>query len=160
MISILVVCLGNICRSPAWQACLQKIIDDNKKTEEYYVDSCGLRSSFCGQMPDIRTKKAAEKRGVILSHIAREFDLLDYTRFDYILAVTKEIKRDLSSMAPDDLSRKKIHLLTHFSKLYKDKDIEDPYYGGEDGFDRMIEVLFEIANTFFFYLENNRKLHF
>lgn len=157
MISILVVCLGNICRSPALQGCLQKVIDDHKKTEDYYVDSCGLHSSFCGNQADSRTKKAAEKKGVILSHAARTFELSDYTTFDYILPVTKEIKDNLYFLAPDQISREKIHLATHFSKLYKDKDIEDPYGGKEDAFDCMIDVLYQTANALFRYFETKKK---
>lgn len=154
MISILCVCQGNICRSPALQGCLQKLIDEHKKTEKYYVDSCGLHSFFRGQQMDQRAKKAAEKKGFSISHIAREIEIIDFSTFDYILPVTKEIKQSLYYLAPDEKSKKKIYLATHFSTLYKDRDIEDPYSGGERGFDEMIEILYESATSLFEYLEN------
>lgn len=156
MISILFVCHGNICRSPALQGFLQKLLDDSGKAEKYYVDSCGLHSCFSGQEPDIRTKRAAQKKKVTLSHKAREFRQEDFHIFDYIFVATKEIKHTLYSIAPDENSRKKIHLATHFSRLYQDEDLEDPYYGGEEGFNHMMIIVEESVKTCLDSIERSR----
>lgn len=153
MIAILVVCQGNICRSPALQGCLQKIIDEHHKTDKYYVDSCGLYSSFCGQGVDSRVKKAAKKQGIELSHQAREFAVSDFNTFDYILPVTEEIRKELCSLSQNPQDLKKIHLVTEFSQKYYKQDIEDPYRKGEEGFDLMLNQLCEIAREIFSYLE-------
>lgn len=156
MIAVLIVCRGNICRSPALQGCLQRVVQDHKKTESYYIDSCGVHSFFCGQEVDLRTKVSARKKGIELSHLARNFELADFTIFDYIFPVTQDIMQDLCELAPNEVSKKKIYLATHFSKLHKDKDIEDPYCGGEEGFNRMLDILSEVAIDLFHYLENTK----
>ncbi len=149
MIAILYVCYANMCRSPSLQGFLQKWVDHHQKTSCYYIDSCGLGP---GQSLDSKTFECAKGKGVYLSHKPRALESSDFIVFDYILAATYEIQQTLISMNPE--FQKKIYLATHFSKVYKDLDLPDPYSLGIRGFDNLMEMVDESTCTFFNYLED------
>lgn len=139
MMRLLFVCMGNICRSPCAEAIFQH------HTEEHYAESAGTGGWFVGQPPDERMAMAAARRGYHLSGHARQFDRSDFSRFDLILAIDRPVLRALRSLAPGEEETRKIHLLGDYSTVYKGQDIPDPYYGGEGGFDRVVEMLEEIC---------------
>jgi protein-tyrosine phosphatase len=151
MIAVLYVCHANMCRSPALQGFLQKWVDYYQKTSCYYIDSCGLGP---GQSLDSKTFESAKKKGVHLSHKPRALEPSDFVVFDYILAATYEIQETLISINPE--SQKNIYLATHFSKVYKDLDLPDPYNLGLKGFDNLMEMVEDSTYTFFNYLEGLR----
>ena len=132
MNSILFVCVGNICRSPALKGVLEHLL--KKKDIAAYVESCGLQATFLGNSPDRRMQDVAEKHGVALENKAKIFEMSYFDQFDAIFCVTEEVLNAVQHMAHTSVHRQKVYLATHFSKLYKDEPIPDPYYNGDEGF--------------------------
>lgn len=149
MISILFVCTGNICRSPALAAALQKLVNDNGLTERVYIDSCGVTSWFLGAPADPRMVATAHRKGVHIEHKAKLFEDGYFQLFDYILAVDQGVLKTLQIMAITDANRAKIHLATEFSTVFKDQDMVDPYYDGEPQFNKIMEMTEEVAQNIY-----------
>jgi protein-tyrosine phosphatase len=154
MISFLFVCAGNICRSPALAACLQKLINEHGLSDKVFVDSCALTPSFLGAPADPRIVAAAHKRGVHIDHKAKLFEQAYFKVFNYILAVNHESLKKLQEMAQTDEEKAKIHLASEFSTLFKDQDMADPYFNGEEGFEKILDMSEEVAREIFSKLIN------
>jgi protein-tyrosine phosphatase len=143
MKSILFVCLGNICRSPAGEAILKELA--KKKGITLRIESCGLGEWYVGQLPDHRMRQAASDRGFILASRAQQFTPSFFDQFDLILALDREILNDLYKYAESVEQKAKIQLATAFSSSYKDQDVPDPYYGGRADFDLVLDMLEDIC---------------
>jgi len=138
---ILFVCTGNICRSPSAEGVFRDIVNDEKLSQYFYIDSCGTHSYHTGQSPDSRSQYAAMKRGIDISQqIARTIEQNDFNRFDYILAMDNYNLSFLQSMA-DESHLNKIHLFLEYDENCKSTEVPDPYYGGEDGFEIVLDLL-------------------
>jgi protein-tyrosine phosphatase len=146
MISILFVCSGNICRSPALEATLKKLVQEKNMTEKVLVDSCAVTPSFLGAPADPRMVAAANKRGVHIDHKAKLFEEEYFKAFDYIFASDHEVLKMLQQMAPEN-EKGKLHLATEYSTAFKDKDLPDPYFDGESRFETIMDMSLEIAQT-------------
>jgi protein-tyrosine phosphatase len=144
-IRILFVCMGNICRSPVLAAILQKMVVDAGKEEEYFIDSCAVSNVYLGCQADARMRKAAQKYGFSVDHRAQIFEEEYYQTFDYIFAVDRHVLEIIKSFRPPGKTHAKIHLVTDFSTRYKGKEILDPYYDTEEGFDKVVEMAQEIC---------------
>jgi protein-tyrosine phosphatase len=108
------------------------------------VDSAGTGGWHVGAAPDERATDAAQRRGIVLEGAARRFDPADFDYYDLILAMDAENRRDLLAVAPDDEARAKVRLLREFdpaSHGATDLDVPDPYYGGERGFDHVLDLV-------------------
>ena len=149
MISFLFVCTGNICRSPALAAALQKLVNENNLTERVYIDSCGVTSWFLGAPADPRMVAAAHQKNIHIDHKAKLFEENYFQLFDYILAVDHGVLKTLQIMAVTDDHKAKIHLATEYSSLYKDQDMPDPYYDGETGFNKVMQMTEEVAQSLY-----------
>ena len=142
---ILFVCTGNICRSPSAEGVFRDIANEQKLSQFFYIDSCGTHSYHTGQSPDSRSQYAAMKRGIDISQqIARTIEQNDFNRFDYILAMDKYNLSFLQTMA-DKKHVNKINLFLEYAENYKLIEIPDPYYGGEDGFEIVLDLLQEAS---------------
>lgn len=141
MPAVLFVCLGNICRSPAAEAILRHLAAQNPNFANLHIESCGLGDWHIGQLPDARMREAAKTRGLTLATRAQRFRPSFFERFDYILAADREILNDLYHHAQTPEQKAKIHLITAFSHTYKDEEIPDPYYGGDAGFELVLNML-------------------
>ena len=139
MISVLFVCIGNICRSPAAEEILRQLAKQHKL--ELEIQSCGLGDWHVGNLPDIRMRESAKKRGFILNSRAQKFEVSFFDRFDFILVVDTEILNKLSKLALTEEQKAKIQLITHFSTSYHNQKIPDPYYEGDAGFERVLDML-------------------
>ena len=155
MISVLFVCFGNICRSPALHGFFEALIKKNHKQDAYHVESCGIGAHFAGQDMDARMQKMSEKKGVHFNHKVVTFEGAFFSAYDYIFVVTNEIKHYLEESAPEKTSEK-ISLATHFSKYYKDEEIPDPYYGGDDGFEKVLNMVEDSVEGIFEHLESSQ----
>jgi protein-tyrosine phosphatase len=141
MTRILFVCLGNICRSPTAEGVMRRLVREQGLEDEIEIDSAGTGGWHVGAPPDARATEAAARRGTALEGAARRFDpARDFDRFDLILAMDAENLRDLLAVAPDDEAREKVRLF-----LSGDRDVPDPYYGGDDGFDEVLDLVEEAA---------------
>lgn len=139
MRSVLFVCLGNICRSPAAEEVLRHM--STEISPKINVESCGLGDWHIGRLPDERMRESAQKRGYILASRAQRFTKDFLEKFDLILAADKEILHELYRFAEKPDHKAKIHLITHYSPCYKDEEIPDPYYEGESGFERVLDMI-------------------
>ncbi len=138
---ILFVWTGNICRSPSAEGVFRDFVNEQKLSQYFYIDSCGTHGYHTGQPPDSRSQYAAMKRGIDISQqIARTIEQNDFNMFDYILAMDNYNLSFLQSMA-DESYLNKIHLFLEYDENSKLVEIPDPYYGGEDGFEIVLDLL-------------------
>lgn len=141
MTKILFVCLGNICRSPTAHGIFQKMIDEAGLQEKFQVDSCGTGSWHIGHHPDERMQKAALKKGYDLSTLtARKLALKDFKQFDYILAMDTRNLADIIKLAPDQY-KGRIQLFLDYADDKNLLEVPDPYYGGEQGFEHVVNLI-------------------
>ncbi len=140
-ICVCFVCLGNICRSPTAEAVFRHLVAEAELAHHFHIDSAGTAAYHVGEPPDRRSAKAARARGIELGGRARQFTVEDFERFDYVLAMDRSNHADLLELAPNDAARAKVALLRTFDPdAGDDVEVPDPYYGGADGFDRVIEI--------------------
>lgn len=142
---LLCVCLGNICRSPAAQAIFEDRI--KKAGLDWIVDSAGTGGWHTGEQPDERMIRAAARRGYDLTvQRARKVDPDDFNTFDHILAMDRSNFDDLMAIAPPDSQARVSLLLSHTSLDVS--EVPDPYYGGENGFNGVINLISNAADAF------------
>ncbi len=143
-VRLLFVCLGNICRSPTAEGVMRSILADEGLADRVEVESAGTGAWHVGSAPDRRATAAAAAQGVILEGEARRVAPADFERFDLLLAMDSENLRDLQEIAPTPAARERVRLLRSFdpdSEATGDLDVPDPYYGGEDGFADVFELV-------------------
>lgn len=138
---ILFVCLGNICRSPTAEAVLRELAAREAPELALEVDSAGTAGYHVGQAPDPRTRAAAARRGYDLSALrARTVEPADFERFDLILAMDRENLEVLRRRAPTH-TLERLRLLLEFSPDPAPQDVPDPYYGGPNGFEEVLDLV-------------------
>jgi protein-tyrosine phosphatase len=126
------VCLGNICRSPLAEGILR-----TKLTTDFFVDSAGTGGWHAGQSPDERSIATARNYGIDISNQkARKFTLSDFDTFDHIFVMDQSNFKDVLNLAPNDVAKSKVALI-----LGPSKEVPDPYYGGQDGFEKVYQLL-------------------
>ncbi|WP_036877146.1 low molecular weight protein-tyrosine-phosphatase [Xylanibacter oryzae] len=141
-VSLLFVCLGNICRSPAAEDITKKIAEDKGILTLLDIDSAGIGDWHIGQLPDARMRKHGYIHGYKFNSKARQICMNDFNRFDYIIAMDKDNYSYLSNIAPNKECKKKILRISDYLKLYPNYDkIPDPYYGDDDDFENVIILL-------------------
>ncbi len=152
MTRILFVCLGNICRSPAAEGVLRaKAADRGIKV---YVESAGVGEWHVGDPPDARMIRAAGRRGYRLDHLrARQVAFDDFYMFDYLLAMDLGNQTDLLAMAPPNRECD-IRLFLDFATDVSERETPDPYYGGDVGFERVLDLIEAGAEGYLDHLEN------
>ena len=142
-IGILFVCTGNICRSPTAHGLFEKLIAQRRMSHRFHVDSAGIEDYHVGSAPDSRSIKAAQARGIALAHMrARQLSRNDYTDFDVLIAMDKGHLRQLQRQMPADLPNPpRIALLMDFVPGQEGADVPDPYYGGPQDFERVLDLV-------------------
>lgn len=142
---ILFVCLGNICRSPTAEAVLRDLLAREAPDLEVEIDSAGIGSWHIGEPPDDRAVTAARRRGLDMSRLrARQIASEDFARFDFILAMDRANLADLRRRAPVQY-RERVRLFLEFAPDVGLEDVPDPYYGGEAGFEEVLDLAEQAA---------------
>lgn len=137
---VLMVCLGNICRSPTAHGVMEKKLEAAGLSEKVKIDSAGTADYHVGEAPDLRSQEYAAKRGYDLSALsARQVAESDFDRFDYILAMDSMNMANLCRMCPPEQVHK-LHMLLDFANADTD-EVPDPYHGGDDGFDDVLDLV-------------------
>lgn len=152
----LMVCLGNICRSPTAQAVMEKRIADAGLQRYMSVDSAGTAAYHIGKAPDPRSTSAALRRGYDLStQRARQVSVDDFYHFDYILAMDNSNLTHLLNMAPDGSADKVSLLLSHAGSTTT--DVPDPYYGGDNGFEQVLDLVEQACDALLAAVQSDRQ---
>lgn len=138
---ILFVCLGNICRSPAAEGIMRAIVRAKGLEEQFEIDSAGTYGGHAGEKPDVRMRAAAAQRGYDLTHRSRRLCSDDFEHFDMVVAMDDSNYEDASRMAPDRESLDKLYRMVDFCKTHHVAYVPDPYYGGQRGFDDVLDIL-------------------
>ncbi|HVM00612.1 MAG TPA: low molecular weight protein-tyrosine-phosphatase [Egibacteraceae bacterium] len=136
---VLLVCLGNICRSPTAEAALHEAAEQARLDLE--IDSAGTGDWHVGDPPDERMRAAAAAVGLTLSGTARQIAAEDFDRFDLVLVMDRANYADVCALAPDEESKAKVALFRSFDPDADGEDVPDPYYGGDEGFPRVVEIV-------------------
>ncbi|MBL95359.1 MAG: phosphotyrosine protein phosphatase [Magnetovibrio sp.] len=141
MTSVLFVCLGNICRSPLAEGVFTKLVSDNRLAKQVSVDSAGTGSWHTGNPPDKRAQTTALVHGIDISGFrARQVSLRDFDRFEYIIAMDNSNKSDLLNLSPKSAVHR-VQLFMDFSSEFFSKEVPDPYYGGDEGFEQVFSMI-------------------
>jgi len=136
--------MGNICRSPTAHGVFLKIINDQSLGHKITVDSAGTHAYHVGEPPDARAQTAALRRGVDLSALrARQVKPEDFDEFDYVLAMDGDNYQILERLSPSGRGDR-LHLFLDYAPHLPEREVPDPYYGGENGFERVLDLI-EVA---------------
>jgi protein-tyrosine phosphatase len=145
MMRILFVCMGNICRSPTAEGVTRQLLINNGLESLINVDSAGTHDYHLGEPPDLRTQRAALKRGIDLSGLrARKVEPGDLERYDLLLAMDRD---NLALLKRGSAPRfhAKMGLFMHYSAHFAEEEVPDPYYGGEKGFELVLDMAEDAA---------------
>ncbi|MBP7485917.1 MAG: low molecular weight phosphotyrosine protein phosphatase [Parabacteroides sp.] len=140
-IRILFVCLGNICRSPSAEGVMKKLVKEAGLENEIEIDSAGILSVHQGELPDSRMRRHASLRGYVLDSRSRPVVTSDFYDFDLIIGMDDRNIQDLKDRAPDLESVAKIHRMTEYSRAFTYNHVPDPYFGGDAGFELVLDLL-------------------
>ena len=153
---VLFVCMGNICRSPTAEGVFRQLLREAELDGQVETESAGTHGYHVGRPPDPRAQEAARKRGVEISDLrARQVEFSDYEYFDYLLAMDRGNLDILLAEAPQ-AHRDKVRMYLEFAAEASQDEVPDPYYGGDRGFARVLDLVEEGARGF---LEHLRRQH-
>ena len=153
---VLFVCLGNICRSPLAEGIMKHKLNAMGLKDQILVDSCGTSNYHIGDKPDSRTRENAERNGVILNHRGRQITSDDLESFDFIVAMDLSNKKNVFTLA-SNAHRNKVKLMREFDHEPGD-EVPDPYYGDEDDFQEVFDILNRSIDGFISHLQREGKL--
>jgi len=155
-VKVLFVCLGNICRSPTAEGVFQKLVVDAGLGKRIHIDSAGTANWHQGRAPDPRTVAAANRRGIDLSVLrARAVKASDFYEFDYILAMDKNNLADLELIKPHDYTGH-LGLFLDFGSQSTYLEVPDPYHGGSEGFETVLDLVEDAAKGLFASIQENK----
>jgi len=144
-VSVLLVCMGNICRSPTAEGVFRHLLGRDAPELDVKIDSAGTHAYHVGDQPDNRAQAAAIRRGIDLSTIrARKVSAEDFSRFDLILAMDEDNLTLLVEFCPSD-QRHKLRLFLDYAAESGVENVPDPYYGGANGFEQVLDLV-ELAS--------------
>jgi len=151
-VSVLFVCLGNICRSPMAEGVFLSLVEDDAR---FVVDSAGTGAWHVGQLADGRARSVAQRHGIRLPSRARQVQPTDFDEFDVIVAMDTSNVADLERLQESVGGDAVVRLFREFDPEANESDLDvpDPYYGGDDGFDRVFEMVDRAARGLKTHLE-------
>ena len=140
-VSVLFVCMGNICRSPTAHGVFRKLVQQSGLAERIAIDSAGTHAYHVGEAPDRRARATAERRGIDLSDLrARKTTPGDFLDFDYVLAMDQDNYFALLEICPKGMQHK-LQLFMDYAPDMRTREVPDPYYGGPTGFERVFDLV-------------------
>lgn len=157
-INILFVCMGNICRSPTAHGIFEALVAAQGMTQQIFVDSAGTHGYHIGDAPDPRSQQAALLRGVDLScQRARQVESVDFGQFQYIIAMDEQNLQGLRRLSQPQ-GEQQLQLFMNFASRWDEHEVPDPYYGGEHGFERVLDMVEDAAEGLLAHLKRQHFL--
>ncbi|KAJ4484865.1 phosphotyrosine protein phosphatase [Lentinula edodes] len=150
-LKVLIVCLGNICRSPMGEAVLRDVA--KKRGLDIFVDSCGTAAYHAGEEPDGRTISTCAQHNISIEHSSRQIQTSDFTQFTHILAADDSNLRNLERVKPKNATAE----VCLWGSYLDNNPIADPYYGGINGFERVYQQCLSLSNAFLDQVANDKK---
>jgi protein-tyrosine phosphatase len=145
-VNLLFVCLGNICRSPSAEGIMNHLVQEAGLESQIICDSAGTSGYHICEPPDPRMTAAARKKGIPLGGHSRKVEPPDFERFDLILAMDRDNYRTLLERDRTGQYHPKVRLICDFCQRSPETEVPDPYYGGADGFDHVIDLLLDACS--------------
>lgn len=140
--TVLFICLGNICRSPAAEGIMKAKVEEKGLASQFYIDSAAIGPWHVGQLPDSRMRRCGAAHGYCFDSHARQFDKSDFAKFDYIVVMDNDNYRAITRMASSDEEREKVVCMASYLRQHRDyTTVPDPYYGDESDFELVITLL-------------------
>lgn len=140
--TVLFICLGNICRSPAAEGIMKAKVEEKGLASQFYIDSAAIGPWHIGQLPDSRMRRCGAAHGYCFDSHARQFDKSDFAKFDYIVVMDNDNYRAITRMASSDEEREKVVCMASYLRQHRDyTTVPDPYYGDESDFELVITLL-------------------
>ena len=155
MKQVMFVCLGNICRSPAAEAVFQRIVSDHGAEARYHIDSSGTAAYHVGEKADARMRQAAAARGIQITHRGKQLSRADLQSFDRIFCMDRQNLADARRLAKTPAEREKIELYRALDPQ-GGTEVPDPYYGGADGFEIVLDIVTRCGEALFAELEGEK----
>ena len=157
MIKVLFVCMGNICRSPTAEGIFRQIVDSAELADKIFIDSAGTHSYHIGKQPDERAQAASLKRGINLSSLrGRQVKSADFEKFDYVIAMDSSNYADLTQVANG--SAENLFMFLSFSENFNEKEVPDPYYGGEQGFEHVLDLVEDASHGLLSHIQKQHNI--
>lgn len=145
-VKVLFVCMGNICRSPTAEAVFRHYVEKAGLLEHIQIDSAGTLDYHIGDAPDARAQRAAKQRGYDMSNLrGRQIEAQDFFHFDYVLAMDNINLVTLERLRPSS-AQSHLGLFLEFAERHDEWEVPDPYYGGADGFERVLDMVEDAAD--------------
>jgi len=146
--------MGNICRSPTAEAVFRHCVVKAGLNDAIHIDSAGTHDYHIGDAPDGRTQRAALQRGYDMSALrGRQVEAIDFGSFDYVLAMDEANLSILKQLRPCD-AQSHLGLFLEFAERHTDREVPDPYYGGADGFEKVLDMVEDAANGLLLHIRN------
>ncbi|MCM1521747.1 MAG: low molecular weight phosphotyrosine protein phosphatase [Muribaculaceae bacterium] len=156
--SILFVCLGNICRSPAAEGIMRRLVSERGESAGWEIDSAGTGRYHIGSLPDRRMRIHARERGLNLDHICRQVRESDFRDFDLVIGMDSSNLMDLREMCPDPKLLPRIHSMSEwFTQPCSYDYVPDPYYEGSEGFELVLDLLEDACQNLYNSLTNEKS---
>lgn len=152
MKKVLFVCLGNICRSPLAEAVFADLVRKKGLKNKLETDSCGTAAYHVGDNPDPRTIDVATKHKIPVNHVGRQLHSSDFSSFDFIVAMDKSNYQNIAAI---NSASNKIHLMRDFDSVGKGLDVPDPYYGADDGFEEVFQIVNRCSPNLLKFVQDN-----
>jgi protein-tyrosine phosphatase len=158
-IRVVFVCMGNICRSPTAEAVFRHLVEKEGMDDLIYVDSAGTHDYHIGDPPDPRTQRAAKQRGYDMSdQRGRQVEVADFAQFDYVLAMDEANLDILKQLRPVD-AQSHLGLFLEFAEHHSEREVPDPYYGGVQGFERVLDLVEDAAIGLLRHIQSQHVLN-
>lgn len=156
-VGVIFICMGNICRSPTAEAVFRHYVEQEGLSDVIHIDSAGTHDYHIGEAPDGRTQRAASQRGYDMSALrGRQVAAGDFARFDYVLAMDEANLSILQRLRPRD-AESHLGLFLEFAEKHDEREVPDPYYGGAQGFEHVLDLVEDTAGGL---LRHIKQQHF
>lgn len=145
-VNVVFICMGNICRSPTAEAVFRHYVEKAGLEDRILIDSAGTHDYHIGAPPDARTQRVAKQRGYDMSALrGRQVEAHDFQRFDYVLAMDEANLSILQRLRPREAPAH-LGLFLEFAQRHTEREVPDPYYGGADGFEKVLDLVEDAAH--------------